>query len=501
MAKFYLTTAIDYVNGAPHIGHAAEKVQADVLARWKRLQGDDVYFLTGTDENTMKVVKVAEREGITPEALADKYAERFRSMGQALNLTPDRFIRTTDQEIHHPGAAKIWEALVTNDLIYKDRYEGLYCVECEQFYTTKEAVKGKCPEHGIPLEQWSEENYMFRLSKFEAQLKQLISSDELQILPDTRKNEVLTFLASGLADISFSRPASKLKLGVPVPGDDSQKMYVWTDALANYATGVGYGRDEVEFAKWWPADVHLIGKGITRFHAVNWPAMLLGAGLPLPRQIYAHGYFTLEGAKISKSQGNVVDPVELVERHGADPIRYYLLRALPYAGDGDYSERHFTEIFNSELANDFGNLASRVLTLIEKKCDGQVPTGTADPQLKEQVGQTHQEVGLLLESYKFAEALERLNGLASAANKYVERTKPFQAEGDDLNDSLYTLAQVVAHLAVLYSPVLPVKTVELFDRLGLTADRWDTKALRAWEKLPSGSLIHTGPPLFPKPGK
>jgi methionyl-tRNA synthetase len=498
MAKFYITTAIDYVNGDPHIGHAAEKVQADVLARWHRLIGDDVYFLTGSDENTIKIVKIAEQEGITPQAVAEKYSAKFIAMGEALSLSADQFIRTSDETVHHPGATKLWEAFAQNDLIYKGTYEGWYCPECEQFYTEKEFVDGKCPEHGIPLERWSEENYLFKLSAFTDRIKELIESDSLQLTPPSRRNEILAFLDGGLEDISFSRPASKLKMGVPVPGDDSQRMYVWCDALANYITGIGYGRDEAEFAQWWPADLHLIGKGITRFHAVIWPAMLLGAGIELPKAIYAHGYLTLEGKKISKSKGNVVDPVELVKQHGADPIRYYLLRSLPYDGDGDYSERHFQEIHAAELANDFGNLASRILTQIVKGYEGAVPAGVADPDLKEHIGQTHHQYGQLLEDYKFSEALERLNGLVSLTNKRIELKKPWELEGAAKENELYNLAQVLGHLALLYQPILPEKAGELLNRLNLTPEGWNRKSLLEWEKLPAGTQVQTGPPLFPK---
>ncbi|HEY8108993.1 MAG TPA: methionine--tRNA ligase, partial [Patescibacteria group bacterium] len=393
--KYYITTAIDYVNGAPHIGHAAEKVQADALARWRRLRGDEVFFLTGTDENTMKLIKAADKERLEPQELADKYAGQFRAMSDGLDVSYDRFIRTSDKRAHHPGAQRVWQLLDKNGYIYKGKYEGLYCLECEQFYTEKEVVDGKCPEHGILLEKRSEENYLFKLSAFTDQIRDLIVSGKLQIAPETRKNEILSFLDEGLKDVSFSRPADKLTMGVPVPGDDSQRMYVWCDALTNYITGVGYGTDETEFKKWWPADLHVIGKGILRFHAAIWPAMLLGAGIEVPRGVFVHSYFTLEGKKISKSKGNVIAPSDLTDRHGVDAIRYYLLRALPYVEDGDYSERHFKEIYDAELANDLGNLASRVLTLIEKKCSGKVPAGKADPKLKEHVGQAHHEVANL----------------------------------------------------------------------------------------------------------
>lgn len=496
--KFYATTPIYYVNGQPHLGHAYTSVATDVAVRWQALQGKETFLLTGTDENTQKLIKIAEQEGITPLEVADRYAAEFKKLAQQLNLRNDEFIRTTDEVKHHPGATELWKRLAAADLFYKGTYEGLYCVECEQYYTEAELVDGTCPIHGIELSQMKEENYFFKLSGFRDQLKELIASGKYAVEPHTRRNEVLAFLEGELKDISFSRPAAKLELGVPVPGDDSQKMYVWCDALANYVSGIGFGRDEASFEKWWPADLHVIGKDIWKFHAIYWPAMLLGAGLPLPKKLYIHGFFTFEGAKMSKSKGNGVDPFELLEQRGTDPVRYCLLRAMPHAGDGDYSEHRFSELYKAELANDFGNLASRVSALIEKKCDGRVPEGSADPELKECTGQTHHEVSQLMDDCKFAEALERVNELASRANKYVDSTKPFQAEGRALGDSLYTLAQVVAHLALLYQPVMPTKSSELLERLGLTSVGWDAKSLLEWEKLPSGSPVKTGPPLFPK---
>lgn len=497
--KFYITTSIAYVNGAPHIGYAAELTQADVLARWHRMLGDDVFFLTGTDENSLKLIKAAETAGLSPQQLANQNAERFEALTKTFNLSNNDFIRTTDEQRHFPGAQELWRKMDAAGAIYKGAYAGLYCIDCEQFYTAKELVDGKCPVHGTTPEQRSEENYLFKLSEYGGRLRELIKSGEYEILPESRRNEVLAFLENDLHDISFSRPAERLSMGVPVPGDESQTMYVWCDALANYITGVGYGRDDNDFATWWPANLHVIGKDITRFHAVYWPAMLLAANLLLPKRLYAHGFFTVEGAKMSKSVGNVVDPFELAKKHSVDALRYYLVAAMPYAGDGDYSEQHFQEVHDSHLANDFGNLASRVLAMVEKSYDGVVPEGSVDTVLKEHVGQTHHRINELIEDCSLAAALEALHQLVIQANRYVEQREPFKQSGQDKADTLHTLIQVLGHLSLLYAPFIPSAAQELQSRLGITCAEWDFQALLEFEKVPAGTTVTKGDSLFPKP--
>ncbi len=498
MGKFYVTTPIYYVNDKPHVGHAYSDIAADVLARWHRLRGDDTFLLTGTDENTLKLVQKAEQEGITPQKVADRYAVQFEALTKALNVSNDEFIRTTDEAKHHPGAQEIWNRLKQGDYIYKGTYEGLYCVDCEAYYTEKDLVDGKCPIHGTTPEKLKEENYFFKLSAFSERIGKLLSSEKYLVTPESRRNEILSLIEGGLTDISCSRPADKLTMGVPVPGDDSQRMYVWFEALTNYLNGVGFPKDTAQFKKFWPADVHIIGKEILRFHAAIWPAMLLAADLPVPKHLYVHGFFTVDGKKMSKSTGNVVDPFEVVKATSADALRYYLLSALPYASDGDYSVQRFKEVYDSELANDLGNLASRVLTLVEKKCDGIVPDGKADPGLRKTVAETHQAVARLLDDCKFADALGALNGLVSAANQFIGETEPYKQEGAALDDSLYTLVQVLGHLGVFYQPFIPEAAEKLQGWLGLESAGWTPQTLAEWEKVKPGTKITKGDPLFPK---
>ena len=365
MAKrIYITTAIPYVNAAPHVGHALEFVQADCLARFYRAQGFDVYFSSGADENSLKNIQAAEAEGIKIQELVDKYAKQFEDLGKVLHLTFDVFNRTSSKN-HFIGAQKLWQLCKKED-IYKKNYRGLYCVGCEAFYTPDEINNEKCPEGHSNIEEVEEENYFFKLTNYSEFLYKLIETNKLRILPQTRKNEVLAFINSGLEDFSISRSVERARgWGVPVPSDDSQVMYVWFDALTTYLTALGYPDGNL-YKKYWidhPNRFHVIGKGIIRFHAVYWPAMLESAGIPLPTDEFVHGYITVEGQKISKSLGNVVDPFDLQSRFGTDPLRYYLLREIPAWGDGDFSQKRFVDLYNGELANGLGNLVARVARL------------------------------------------------------------------------------------------------------------------------------------------
>lgn len=451
--KFYITTAIPYANGDPHIGHALEFVQADVVARYNRIMGKDTYFLTGLDENSLKNVRAAEELGLTTQQLCDDKSEVFIELLDKLKISVDRFVRTSSQS-HHTGAQALWSACQPDD-IYTKSYVGHYCVGCEAFYTEKDLVDGKCPEHLTELERIEEENYFFRLSAYQDKLTQIITSGQLQIYPKFRKNEVLAFINSGLEDFSISRSRQRAKeWGVPVPGDDSQVMYVWFDALSNYITALGYGSDEHElFDTYWPADVHVIGKGISRFHAVYWPAMLLSAGLPLPGSLFVHGYISVNGQKMSKSLGNVIDPFELIHSYGADAVRYFLLREIPPAEDGDYSDDKFVERYNADLANDLGNLVSRVSNMVERYLEGVVP------ELNEEQEYNLEDGMRLLSEYRFNEALEKAWNIIKMANKIVEDEKPWELHAvsnmDKLEHVLATLVVMIRDIGLALEPFMP----------------------------------------------
>jgi len=368
---FYITTPIFYPNARPHLGHAYTTVITDVMARYHRLQKENTHFLTGTDEHTEKVVREAKKQGKEPERFANENVQTFKKLFADLGISYDQFIRTSDKKIHWPGAIQLWNKLVEAGDIYKAEYEGLYCVGHEAFLTEKDLdAEGKCPDHGTVPEQLKEENYFFRLSKYTKEIKKRIEKDELLILPKERKNEILAFLEKGLEDISFSRPKKKVSWGIPVPGDETQVMYIWCDALSNYITALGYGRDEGgNFETFWPADYHVVGKDILRFHAAIWPAMLISAKLPLPKAILVHGMITSEGRKMSKTLGNVIDPFDLVEKYGTDGARFQLLRNVhPYA-DTDVTWERLDEWYNAHLANGLGNLTARILKMAETYLD------------------------------------------------------------------------------------------------------------------------------------
>jgi methionyl-tRNA synthetase len=437
----------------PHVGHATEKVIADTVARFHRdVLGDDTFFLTGTDENSLKNVQGAEKAGKPIAEYVDENAEAFRALGDSLDLSFDRFIRTTES-IHFEGAQKFWSAMNPDDL-YKKKYRGLYCVGCEEFKLEKDLVDGKCPEHRKEPEVVEEENWFFRLSAYGDRLKRLIESGELEITPEFRKNEVLSFIDMGLADFSVSRSVERAKgWGVPVPGDESQIMYVWVDALSNYITALDYAGDGEEYRTYWAGDggrEHVIGKGILRFHAIYWPAMFLSAGLPLPTRIYAHEYLTIDGAKMSKSLGNVIYPDELVERFGTDGTRYLLLSSLPYTKDGDLSWAKMTEKYNADLANGIGNLVSRVMKLSEK-LDDEERTIPLVPEYPE-------EVAVLIREYRLADALESIWEAVRESNRYIEGEKPWELAKNDhekFAGVMKVLRDRLAYFAVALVPFLP----------------------------------------------
>ncbi len=372
MNKFYITTAIPYVNGAPHIGHAYEFVITDVISRYHKILGNETLFLTGADENALKNVQAAEKLGITTQQLCDQNSQKFKELFEILNVKYNVFQRSSDQKTHWPGAQKLWKLCEESGDIYKKGYKGLYCVSCELFYTSKEFADGLCPVHKTKPDEVEEENYFFKLSKYQDQILKIIESDEIKIFPEFRKNETLSFIKNGLEDISISRSNKRAKnWGVPVPGDDSQRIYVWFDALDIYQTGIGFGTDEEKYKKWWPADLHVIGKDIFRFHTIYWPAILLSAGLKLPKAILIHGFLNIGGEKMSKTLGNIIDPFDFIEnlkKNGVelatDALRYYLL-TQPIFDDGDFSEENFKEVYTANLSNGLGNAVSRIAKLAE----------------------------------------------------------------------------------------------------------------------------------------
>jgi len=468
-AKFYITTAIDYVNGEPHLGHALEKIQADVLARYHRSLGDDVFFLTGTDENAQKNVLAAEKANLPVREFIDRNVSRFKEMITLLNISNTDFIRTTDKKKHWPGVIKLWQQCERAGDIYKKEYSGCYCLGCEAFVTEKDLKNGLCPEHLKPPEKISEENYFFRLSKYQRKLKDLIESDELRIVPETKKNEILSLINSGLDDFSISRPAERMKgWGIPVPGDKSQIVYVWYDALSNYITALGYGTEDTRlFEKYWPADVHVIGKGIIRFHAVYWPAMLLSAGLLLPKSIFVHEYITAGGQKMSKSLGSQVDPIELAKKYGAEPVRYFLLREISPFQDGDFTLERLKERYNSDLAKGLGNLVSRVLTMAEKAFQGEIE-GEASVQFRDLFKEVSERFDQSMAEFKFNNALAAIWKLIAYCDQYIERERPWERNDQQvLKNLLVSLAQIASFL----EPFLPETSRKIFVQLGTEKDK------------------------------
>jgi len=493
MSKFYITTAIPYVNAKPHVGHALEFVQADVVARYHRQKGDEVLLLSGSDENALKNVQAAEQAGVPVQQFVDENARLFSELAEKLNIEFNVFQKGSDPK-HHASSQELWKLCQKAGDIYKSFYEGLYCVGCETFYTPEELDENlECFEHpGKKLEKVKEENYFFKLSKYQERLIELIQKDELNIVPSSRKNEILSFLKQTLQDISISRSNERAKnWGVPVPGDDSQRMFVWFDALNIYQSGIGFGSDQEIYKKWWPADVHVIGKGIIRFHTVYWPAFLLSAGLPLPKTIFVHGYITVEGAKMSKSVGNVIDPFELVVKYGADAVRYFFLRELPATEDGDFSFEKFETRYNADLAGGLGNLVARLTTMAE----GYVTTpklGIQDAGLKTAFDSLEKDYPVLLEEFRFSEALSRIWELISLCDKHIERKKPWEKQpGHEQvwQDLIATLASIGWFL----EPFLPETSHNILNRLGGAL-----KGDGGWRVQLNSAEIKRGAPLFPR---
>ncbi|MBI4079410.1 MAG: methionine--tRNA ligase [Candidatus Levybacteria bacterium] len=460
MGKFYLTSAIPYVNAKPHIGHALEFIQADTIVRFRKITGDNVFYLCGSDENALKNVQAAEQEGKPVQAFVDENAKLFEALAKKLNVEFDVFQKGSDPK-HHASSQKLWQLCEKTGDIYKKTYKGLYCVGCEAFYTKSELNEnGECFEHpGKKLEEVEEENYFFKLSKYQNDLIKIIESNEYEIVPEFRKNEILSFIKSGLQDFSISRSNTRAKnWGVPVPNDPTQRIYVWFDALNIYQSGIGFGsaeQNDIEsYKKWWPADLHVIGKGIIRFHAIYWPAILLSAGLALPKKLFVHEYFTVNGQKMSKTLGNVIDPIEIVNKYGADALRYYCLAKISPFADGDFSEEKLKEAYNADLANGLGNLVSRVAKLCETAKFEQMISAS-----KESVHLIHaEEYSQAFSEFRFNDATSVVWKKIALLDKFINDEKPWvllKTNDQRLKSILAHCVDQIQEIAALLEPFLP----------------------------------------------
>lgn len=504
---FYITTAIAYPNGKPHIGHAYELIATDALARFQRLDGRDVFFLTGTDEHGQKMQQTARAEGLTPQQLANRNSDEFQAMGKLLNASNDDFIRTT-QPRHHETSQNIWNLMADAGDIYKDSYAGWYSVRDEAYYQENETelrVDGvRYGPQGTPVEWVQEESYFFKLSEYQDRLLKLFEENPDFIGPAERRNEVISFVKSGLKDLSVSR--TTFDWGIKVPNDPAHVMYVWVDALTNYITATGYIEDRNNpRAKYWPADVHIIGKDIIRFHAVYWPAFLMSAKLPLPKRVYAHGFLLNKGEKMSKSLGNVVDPVNLVNHFGLDQVRYFFLREVSFGQDGSYSEEAIGTRINSDLANGIGNLASRSLSMIVKNCDGQIPEcGPLTDEDKALLAQadallasTREDMGKQL----IHRALASIIAVVSETDRYFASQEPWALKKTDparMATVLYVTADVVRQIGILLQPFMPDSAAKLLDLIAIPSDKRDFAALGEAGRLVAGTPLEAPKPVFPR---
>ncbi|MGP4804113.1 methionine--tRNA ligase [Agrobacterium cavarae] len=504
---FYITTAISYPNGKPHIGHAYELIATDAMARFQRLDGRDVFFLTGTDEHGQKMQQTARAEGISPEELAQRNSDQFREMGKLLNASNDDFIRTTEER-HHETSRNIWNLMSNAGDIYKDSYAGWYSVRDEAYYAEDEtevrADGVRYGPQGTPVEWVEEESYFFKLSEYQDKLLKHYEENPDFIGPAERRNEIISFVKSGLKDLSVSR--TTFDWGIKVPNDPKHVMYVWVDALTNYITATGYIEDKNgPRAKYWPADVHIIGKDIIRFHAVYWPAFLMSAGLPLPKRVYAHGFLLNKGEKMSKSLGNVVDPVNLVNHFGLDQVRYFFLREVSFGQDGSYSEEGIATRINADLANGIGNLASRSLSMIVKNCDGQIPTpGAFTDEDKAMLA----AADVLLASCRdemnkqmIHKALASIIAVVSETDRYFASQEPWALKKTDperMGTVLYVTAEVVRQISILLQPFMPASCEKLLDLVASPADKRDFSALGEAGRLVPGTPLEAPKPVFPR---
>lgn len=495
--NYFITTPIYYVNDKPHIGHAYTTILADVLARFHRTAGDDVFFLTGLDEHGLKVQQAADKRGISAQQHCDEMAPRFINLWEKLHINYDDFIRTTERR-HTKVVQEILQKVNDKGDIYFDEYTGLYCVGCERFYTEKELVDGKCPQHNRELEEITEKNYFFKMGKYQQTLIDYINDNPNFIQPKHRRNEILGFLRQPLDDLCISRPKSRLNWGIELPFDKDYVTYVWFDALINYVTSPGYATDEKSFIKWWPA-IHLIGKDILMTHAVYWPTMLFSAGIPQPKTIFAHGWWLSGKSKMSKSLGNVVNPLELIDEYGVDPLRYYLMREMVLGQDASFTPESFIKRYNSDLANDFGNLFSRVSTLINKNFDGLIPKQinltNDEKNVEKNVGILVGKVNDLINDMHVNEAIEAILQFVRSINRYMEQQAPWKLVKTDKQSAervLYTAAEALRISALLLHPVMPNRTEIILDVLDVKETDLN------WGLLKSGTKLKVHNPLFPR---
>lgn len=506
--SYYITTAIHYPNGRPHIGHAYEMIAADAIARFRRQSGRDVRFQTGTDEHGLKMVQTARKRGMEVRALADEMSGYFREMADRLDISYDRFFRTSEPD-HYASSQAIWKAMEAAGDLYLSRYEGWYSVRDEAFYEEKELVEGeggqKLSPQGTPVEWTAEESWFFRLSKYQQPLLELYAANPDFIRPESRRNEILRFVEGGLADLSVSR--TSFDWGVPVPGSPGHVMYVWVDALTNYITGVGYPDTGGDFAKYWPADLHLIGKDIVRFHTVYWPAFLMSAGIALPKQVFGHGFLLNRGEKMSKSVGNVVDPMELADLYGVDALRYFLMRDVSFGQDGTFSDEAIVTRANADLANSFGNLAQRTLAFIAKNLEGALPeTGRAEPvdaELLDTVRKAADAFGTAFEELHLSQGVESWMQAVFACNQYIDAQAPWalrKTDPDRMHAVLGTLVRAIRLLAITIYPVVPTSADKLLDMLGVTDRSLAALSDESWYAALAESGFRLAPPtpIFPR---